>query len=83
MDKNFTQSHPIDNSALIHLAVHSTWHSNCFRLVAHLKFHPACKTAKGSGCHRTAVSHAGSRHPAERKIVYGHSADGTSVYPLG
>lgn len=37
MDKNFTQSHPIDNSALIHLAVHNTWHSNCFRLIAHLK----------------------------------------------
>ena len=39
MDKNFAQNHPIDNSALIHLAVHSTWHSNCFRLVAHLKNH--------------------------------------------
>lgn len=81
MDKNFTQSYPIDNSALIHLAVHSTWHSNDFRLVAHLK--NFIQPAKGGGCHRTAVSHAGSRHPAERKIVYGHSADGTSVYPLG
>jgi len=37
MDKNFTQNHPVDNSALIHLALHNTWHSNCFRLVAHLK----------------------------------------------
>lgn len=37
MSKNFTHYHPVDNSALIHLAVHNTWHSNCFRLVAHLK----------------------------------------------
>lgn len=37
MDKNFAQNHPVDNSALIHLALHNTWHSNCFRLVAHLK----------------------------------------------
>ena len=37
MDKNFAQNHPVDNSALIHLALHNTWHTNCFRLVAHLK----------------------------------------------
>lgn len=37
MDKNFAQNHPVDNSALIHLALHNTWHSNCFRLVSHLK----------------------------------------------
>ncbi|WP_156067214.1 hypothetical protein [Faecalibacterium prausnitzii] len=29
--------HPIDNSALIHLAVHNKWHSNVFRLECHLK----------------------------------------------
>ena len=37
MGKTFTQNQPVDNSALIHLAVHNTWHSNCLRLVAHLK----------------------------------------------
>lgn len=37
MDKNFAQKHPVDNSALIHLALHNAWHSNCFRLTARLK----------------------------------------------
>lgn len=31
-----TTLHPVDNSALIHLAVHNKWHSNVFRLEAHL-----------------------------------------------
>lgn len=30
-------AHPIDNSALIHLAVHNKWHSNVFRLEVHLR----------------------------------------------
>lgn len=30
-------THPVDNSALIHLALHNTWHSNCFRAAVHLK----------------------------------------------
>lgn len=35
--KNTFASHPVDNSALIHLAVHNNWHSNTFRLEAHLR----------------------------------------------
>lgn len=31
------KEHPIDNSAIIHLAVHNKWHSNVFRLECHLK----------------------------------------------
>lgn len=31
------EAHRIDNSALIHLAVHNKWHSNVFRLECHLK----------------------------------------------
>ena len=31
------EEYPIDNSALIHLAVHNKWHSNVFRLECHLK----------------------------------------------
>lgn len=31
-----TALHPVDNSALIHLAVHNKWHSNVFRLEVHL-----------------------------------------------
>lgn len=37
MNTKAERLHPVDNSALIHLALHNTWHSNCFRLVAHLK----------------------------------------------
>ena len=38
-----TTFHPVDNSALIHLAVRNKWHSNVFRLEAHLTsgVHPA------------------------------------------
>ena len=34
---NLQEAHPLDNSALIHLAVHSKRHSNVFRLEVHLR----------------------------------------------
>ena len=34
---NLQEAHSLDNSALIHLAVHNKWHSNVFRLEVHLR----------------------------------------------
>lgn len=64
--------HPVDNSSLIHLAVHNRWHSNTFRLEAHLKsaVRPAAlQRAADAAAARFPMLAAGIRPQDNRYVV--------------
>lgn len=66
------ERYPIDNSALIHLAVHSRYHSNVFRLEVHLKsaLRPLrLRRAVNAAAHRLPMLAAGIRKQKNTFVV--------------